>query len=151
MDKIVQVKQYIAAPVIEEILYRGFILNFFLNSEKYTTKQSILISPLFFSLSHLHHIIKARNEDSKIFQREVGRRIFQVWFTWIFGAYAGFIYVSSGKHLIAPILLHSYCNIIQVPSIGIWFREETEPILRKIIGGGYLIGIAIFYFISIQL
>mmetsp|Transcript_17462 Transcript_17462/g.17218 ORF Transcript_17462/g.17218 Transcript_17462/m.17218 type:complete len:196 (+) Transcript_17462:82-669(+) len=107
-ENMVKFKFYISAPAVEEICYRGIILNLFLNSGDYTVTQSILISPLFFSVSHLHHIIKAMNEDSDILKREIAQRIFQAGFTWLFGVYSGFIYISSGGYLLAPIILHSY-------------------------------------------
>ena len=145
-SKIIQLKHFVIAPIVEEIIYRGIVLNLFLENTTLSPTVCVLFTPLFFALSHLHHLYKARHEEESIFQRELQTRLFQASFTTLFGMYSGMIYLKADRNLLAPIILHSYCNIIQVPRLGICFDSHTDPILRNLIGGSYLTGIVLFIF-----
>ena len=141
LSKIMQLKCYIVAPILEELVYRGLILNLC----TFGDTAAVLFTPIYFSASHLHHLYKVRNEEKDVFQREIFKRLFQFAFTWLFGVYAGFVYIKSGRYILAPIILHCYWNIIQVPNLGAWFDRDVEQVVRVIISAGYISGIVGFF------
>jgi len=73
----------------------------------YSYKAAILMSPLFFSMSHMHHAYK---------DQSIAATLFQACFTYVFGVYSGFIFKLSHS-LLASTVLHSYCNIMGFPSL----------------------------------
>ena len=141
LSGIMQLKQYIVAPILEEIVYRGIILNLC----TFGDTAAVLFTPIYFSASHLHHLLKARNKEKEEFRREIFVRLFQFSFTWLFGIYAGFVYIKAGRNIIAPILLHSYWNIIQIPHLKTWFDIDVEQAVRTIVSIGYIAGIVGFF------
>ena len=115
VSDMLKLKMYIVAPIVEEVVYRGMILNILLDTDvntgefKASHPRLIIIShSLFFSISHLHHIFKRWNAEDDEFKAEIARRAFQMVFTTIFGIYSGYVYWAAGFNIIAPITLHMY-------------------------------------------
>jgi hypothetical protein len=96
----------IAAPVIEELLFRGFLQNYF---KRYLgTKAAILITSLCFALFHLAPSQGLGNISLVI-------SLFS------FACFLGFVYERQ-KSLFASIGLHMFFNLVS--SIRILFLEE---------------------------
>jgi len=79
----------IITPIIEEILYRGIIFNFFL--KKYSVLISITLSSLIFAIIHL--------------------KFFGIGYLFLYGLLFGFAYYKT-KSLFTPILLHFLINLM---------------------------------------
>ncbi|CAJ0957125.1 unnamed protein product, partial [Mesorhabditis belari] len=104
-------RDVIVAPVTEEIAFRGCAAA--LMSTCLSPVQTIFIAPLSFSLSHLHHIGDDLRKGAPL-KVALMKRIFQSGYTYIFGAYATFLFLRTG-HLVAPIITHSLCNNLGLP------------------------------------
>lgn len=81
----------IITPIIEEILYRGIILNLFL--KKYSVKISLIVSSLIFAFIHL--------------------RFIGIGYLFLYGLLFGFAYYKT-KSLFTSILLHFIINLMAV-------------------------------------
>ena len=53
---VMTVKNLFWAPVFEEFIYRSCLINFFIESGKFTPTKCVLITPLFFAISHLAQV-----------------------------------------------------------------------------------------------
>ena len=119
--------------MFEEFIYRACLINFFIETGRYTPKVIVLVTPLFFAISHVHHVIHQQRAQNKLkaalgdkekithLQEEISLQkailiaLFKVTYTEIFGIYAGFVYVNTGS-LWPAIALHSYCNLLGFPT-----------------------------------
>lgn len=79
----------IITPILEEILYRGIILNLFL--KKYSLKISLIVSSLIFAFFHL--------------------RFIGIGYLFLYGLLFGFAYIKT-KSLLTPILIHVLINFM---------------------------------------
>ena len=52
------VKNLFWAPLYEEFIYRACLINVFIETGKYTPTYCVLLTPLFFAISHLHHVFE---------------------------------------------------------------------------------------------
>ncbi|MBT3209013.1 MAG: CPBP family intramembrane metalloprotease [Bacteroidetes bacterium] len=103
----------IAAPVLEELIFRGIILDGLL--KKYSPVKSIIISSLLFGIVHLNP--------------------WQFLGAFIFGIFSGWIYYRTNK-LILTIIMHFANNFLAFVAI-YFFDEETmmDKSLTEIYGG----------------
>lgn len=100
----------IVAPVTEEYLFRGILLSALLPS--WSRFHAILISSLMFGLMHTHYFLfKVLTGVGPYDPGEASRVLFQCCYTTIFAFYNAYVYLASG-HLISPILVHVFCNIV---------------------------------------
>ncbi|KAK9921231.1 hypothetical protein M0R45_029750 [Rubus argutus] len=106
-------RNYVVAPVTEELVFRACMVPLLLcgGFQKYTV---IFLCPIFFSLSHLSHLmdvyIKQKNNwirASKVIGLQLG-------YTVVFGSYASFLFIQTG-HFLAPVVAHVFCNIMGLP------------------------------------
>jgi hypothetical protein len=79
----------IITPIVEEIVYRGFLFNLLL--KKYSVKIAFIASSLIFALIHL--------------------RFAGIGFLFLYGLFLGYAYFKT-KSLIAPILAHFTINFL---------------------------------------
>ncbi|KAF7634464.1 Ribulose-phosphate 3-epimerase [Meloidogyne graminicola] len=79
-----------------------------------------------FSCSHVHHIIDDRKRGISL-ANAFASRGFQMCYTYLFGLYATHIFFQTGN-IIAPIICHSICNNLGVPSIDEVELFETKRI-----------------------
>lgn len=113
-------RMYIVAPLTEELVFRACMIPLLLcgGFKPYTV---ILLSPVFFSLAHLNHLLEFyMQQDSSLLKAcmVVG---FQLGYTVIFGSYASFLFVRTG-HLTAPLVSHMFCNFMGLP---VFFSRKT--------------------------
>jgi len=94
----------IAAPIIEELVFRGFIQTYF--KQKWGFKWALILSSLFFALFHI-----APSQGIGNFPLIVS--------LFTLALFLGFLYERQGS-LIAPIALHMTFNSISVIRILLW-------------------------------
>lgn len=140
------------APFLEEIYYRALFTNILLggssslqNNPEYSPSSLIFVSAAVFSVSHAHPVF------AKVFGLSdmpplttILVTLFQMLFTFVFGLYAGTIYIKTGSW-VAAFALHSMCNLLGVPRI----HEEAEQFRNsKVIALAlYFFGVLSFFWI----
>ena len=109
-------RNYVVAPISEEIIFRGIIIEMIRPCLSNTAL--ILVSSLLFSVCHLHHyLFQSMNgmgngpQDNKIL---LTNSICQMCFTFLFALYASSLYLKT-NYILSPIVLHSMCNIFGFP------------------------------------
>ncbi|KAK6011605.1 CAAX amino terminal protease family protein, partial [Ostertagia ostertagi] len=98
-------------PVTEEITFRCCCVS--LLKGCVSPSMAIIVGPLPFACSHLHHIGDDRRRGFTPSQA-IARRGFQLVYTYLFGAYATYLFLKSG-HAFAPIVTHAVCNCLGLP------------------------------------
>eukprot|EP00850_Spirogloea_muscicola_P016319 SM000131S26749 [mRNA] locus=s131:349773:351069:+ [translate_table: standard] len=82
------------------------------------TAAAVLASPIFFAPAHLHHfwdLVQYRGEEPR---RAAAILTQQLAVTTLFGWYAAFLFLRTGKHashVAAPVTAHVFCNIMGPP------------------------------------
>ncbi|KAK0542439.1 CAAX prenyl protease [Tilletia horrida] len=109
-------RNYLVGPLTEEIVFRACILNLHHASGSSNTVK-IFVTPLYFGV------------------------VFQFGYTTLFGWYADFVFLRTNS-ILAPIICHSFCNMMGLPDIA--SALEEHPKRRTAIIGAYLLGIATF-------
>lgn len=104
-------REEVYGPILEEIIYRGFLLVILENSG-YNLFVSIFISSFLFGISHLRHLWE-EYDDVKVSTNQI---LVQVGFTTFFALY-NCIYFCITNNLIACILVHSSCNLFGLPNL----------------------------------
>ncbi|CAD6884878.1 unnamed protein product [Tilletia controversa] len=142
-DNIWALRNYILAPLTEELVFRACILNFH-HASGASKSTLIFATPLYFGVAHLHHAWEAYVKGGRTKQalvRGVLQSFFQFAFTSVFGWYANFVFLRTNS-IIAPIICHSFCNMMGFPNpVG---AIERHPKHKAAIVGSYLVGIATF-------
>ena len=105
-DYLLAFRELIFAPIIEELIYRSFLICF---ASEITDNSfnKMFISSFLFGISHLRHIYDGRPANSVYFQ---------VGFTTIFGLYANYALYLTGS-IYSSIILHFYCNLVGLPRL----------------------------------
>lgn len=143
----VKLKTLIFAPVLEEFMYRGIIFGLYRDSGVFAShpKLCLTLLPLYFAIAHAHILFKNRNQPD--FKQQALIKLFQVFYTQVFGFYSAWIYTHTGS-LWSAIVLHSQCNFFGFPNFGVVFDWKTYLPKRIIIGMVYLLGIICFFAIK---
>ncbi|KAJ1360888.1 hypothetical protein KIN20_019988 [Parelaphostrongylus tenuis] len=105
------IRDAIVAPLTEEIAFRCCCAS--LLSDCLAPTMTIIVSPLFFALSHFHHVVDDTRQGVTL-SLSIIMRAFQFTYTYLFGAYATYLFLSTG-HALAPIVTHSMCNSLGLP------------------------------------
>ncbi|PAV79060.1 hypothetical protein WR25_15743 [Diploscapter pachys] len=113
-SQITWIRDAIVAPATEEITFRGCAATL-MASALQSQWLAILLSPLAFSVSHFHHIGDDQRKGATLNQA-IAKRVFQMLYTYLFGAYATYLHQSTG-HILAPIVTHSLCNSLGIPMV----------------------------------
>jgi prenyl protein peptidase len=96
-------------------VFRGLLISIHI-ADGYSTLNSILITPCYFGLAHLHHAwdcLRLKKMDTRLILLNAG---FQFLYTTLFGWYAALIFAKTGL-LLPAIVAHSLCNYFGLPSI----------------------------------
>ena len=109
----VRVRNWLAAPLLEEFLFRGCLLSFLLSSGV-RPAPAIALSPLLFAACHLHHWRELVHFQGCAPRAAVSILAFQLGYTTLFGWLAAFLFVRS-RHLAAAVLPHALCNVVGPP------------------------------------
>lgn len=134
-------RTFIVAPLTEELVFRACMIPLLLcgGFKPYTV---ILLSPVFFSLAHLNHLLEFyMQQNSSLLQASmvVG---FQLGYTVIFGSYASFLFVRTG-HIAAPLVSHMFCNFMGLPA---FFSRRTGMVSL-----GFILGAVGFVYLLFPL
>lgn len=134
-------RNQIVAPFSEEFTFRACMIPILLGY--YTPNQAVLISPLFFGVAHLHHMIERIRQGQSVMTSFLVS-LFQFTYTTVFGMYSALLFVKTG-HFAAPFLVHSYCNFMGFPDVTEVFN--FEPKKRLLVSLTFVAGVVLFYFL----
>lgn len=112
-NNIFWLRNALMAPITEELSFRACsatLLRICIGEFAAT-----FVAPISFSLSHLHHIFEDQKQGIPMEDAFLTRG-FQMLYTYFFGIYVTHIFFQTG-HIIAPILCHSICNLLEIPVI----------------------------------
>ncbi|XP_020523022.1 CAAX prenyl protease 2 isoform X3 [Amborella trichopoda] len=133
-------RNYVVAPLTEELVFRACMIPLLLcgGFSKYTI---VFLSPIFFSLAHVNHLLELYYDQRISFSRAVMSVGLQLGYTVIFGYYASFLFIRTG-HLAAPIAAHVFCNVMGLPLISSTRGKGKEH--NRINGGMHVSKISSF-------
>ena len=94
-------KAIVAAPFLEEIVYRGLIFNI---CQATLENWSMWILPLYFGLAHAHSFLKTMARSNGSFGIELAKLLVKTAYTTLFGAYSGWIFLRSKERIPGGIL-----------------------------------------------
>lgn len=141
--KDVMLRNYIIAPIAEEIVFRSCIVPLFL--PHLGANKSILITPLFFGIAHVHHMLEhlrmKTTLNSQIILDVILNTVVQTTYTSIFGMFSAYLFIRTG-HVISPIIAHVLCNMLGLPEV--WMINQHK--YRIIVGITYFSGLALFIY-----
>ena len=98
-----------------------------------------LISSIYFSLAHAHHLYEHVKQEGIPLARALPAVLAQVVMTFVFGMYSCYVYLSTGG-LLNAVALHTYCNYLGPPNLS--FRGEPY---ERTVGLAYIVGLALFW------
>ncbi|XP_047337052.1 CAAX prenyl protease 2-like [Impatiens glandulifera] len=107
-------RNYIVAPLTEELVYRACMVPLLLCAG-FGTYNVIFFCPIFFSLAHLNHFLEFYMQHQSL-ARAFTIVGLQLCYTVVFGSYASFLFIRTG-HFIAPLIAHVFCNIMGLPTL----------------------------------
>lgn len=135
---LIWIRNHIVAPLSEEFTYRACMMPVLLL--KFSTSTAIMITPLFFGVAHLHHMVeRIRTGIDK--RTAIIISSFQFVYTTIFGIYSAYLFVRTG-HFMAPFIAHAFCNHMGFPDINDLVSQPNPQ--RKIFYGLYITGLVTF-------
>ncbi|KAH7885150.1 CAAX protease self-immunity-domain-containing protein [Phlebopus sp. FC_14] len=148
------IKNYIIAPITEEIVFRACVLTGY-HLARASMIRMIFLSPLVFGAAHIHHAWDTYNRYGRspaALKRAVVGTIFQFTYTSIFGFYCSYLFLRTGS-IFPPIVAHMFCNIMGVPQPSYEIRQRPDRklgvfhFIRSSIVIAYLAGIIGFVFL----
>lgn len=144
LTELITFRNLVAAPVIEEVVFRG-CMTLILKASFYnfTMSQIILFGSLPFGISHLHHFLehlKSGLSPKKALQRV----LFQLLYTTVFGSLVFFIFLRT-EQLLSIISIHMFCNFMEVPSTEFNNKRSINYKYKQVIKISYFLGIAGFF------
>ncbi|KAG5420088.1 RCE1 [Candida metapsilosis] len=125
-------RDYVFAPVTEELIYRGLILLVVTN----TCPDFIKYTPYLFGIAHFHHALQLYKKHSLAMSSIVVSTLFQFTYTSIFGYLANWIYLKTDFNLFCPIIIHSFCNFYGFPTL----RMESDKLVVHLVYYALVIG-----------
>lgn len=139
------IRNYIMAPITEEIVFRGCVLAVYHMSGA-STKRMIFLGPLSFGLAHAHHAWDTYNRygrTASAAKRAIITSLFQLSYTTIFGFHCSYLFLRTGS-IYPPISAHVFCNIMGLPEIA--WELRRYPHRRAAILLAYILGVAGFVY-----
>lgn len=135
MKELVWIRNYVMAPISEEFTFRACMLSLIIHCT--TPINAVFLCPVFFGAAHLHHMREQIKFGVK-WTIAVATSLFQFAYTSIFGAYSAYLFLRTG-HIIAPILVHTFCNHMGFPDFGT--LQVMQPLQRKVSIVCFLVGV----------
>lgn len=112
-------RNFIIAPITEEICFRAFMIPFLFSSycmtNGYSSIHVAFICPLFFGVAHIHHLIDKLQRGKPLVEGLLETTI-QFIYTTIFGYIATYFFLRTGN-VISPIISHCFCNSMGLPHL----------------------------------
>eukprot|EP00656_Telonema_subtile_P014197 TRINITY_DN17244_c0_g1_i2.p1 TRINITY_DN17244_c0_g1~~TRINITY_DN17244_c0_g1_i2.p1 ORF type:complete len:230 (-),score=31.28 TRINITY_DN17244_c0_g1_i2:307-996(-) len=124
-DALLAFRNYVIAPFSEEFVFRSCMCPLLLASGLSHTA-TVLVCPLFFSVAHVHHVLRGVPWPAILIQAT---------YTCIFGWYAALLFLRTG-HFLAPLLAHSFCNVMEFPPFGEIPRRSDKHLCVFLYLGG---------------
>ena len=113
LPRAVMLRNWVAAPLVEEFIFRACLISFLLASGVSPTR-CIWLSPLLFAASHLHQLYDMVRYQGTAPAAAARALAFQLSYTTLFGWLAAFFFVRT-RHLAAAVLPHAFCNLLGPP------------------------------------
>lgn len=111
IQNILWIRNHIIAPLSEEFTFRACMMPLLLHSFETTT--AIWLTPLFFGLAHLHHIVERHRDGMALSVIAIVSGV-QFAYTSVFGIYSAYLFTRTG-HFVAPLIAHAFCNHMGFP------------------------------------
>ncbi|KAL6075456.1 CAAX prenyl protease [Balamuthia mandrillaris] len=108
-------RNYIVGPFTEEWVFRSCMCPLLICGG-FHWSTTIFLSPFFFGVAHLHHIIQHLHKTGEDLHNAWMEVLFQLFYTTVFGCYSAFLFLRTG-HIIAPFLAHAFCNFMGFPQV----------------------------------
>jgi prenyl protein peptidase len=140
-------RNYIISPFTEEFVFRSCMLPLVLPT--LFVHKTIYITPLFFGIAHLHHMIEGILTTNVPFKFILLQNLFQFSYTYLFGLYSSFLFLRTGNFL-ASFLNHSFCNFMGFPNINELINDFNGR-MRLFITFSYFFGLFMFWYLLISL
>uniref|UniRef100_A0A914WS29 CAAX prenyl protease 2 n=1 Tax=Plectus sambesii TaxID=2011161 RepID=A0A914WS29_9BILA len=104
------IRNSIVAPITEEIAFRSCSAALVLQC--FDWKSTVFIAPLFFSLSHFHHVLD-QTKQGALMKHAILGCAFQAVYTYLFGIYATFLFLRTGLTLFHVLARISHFDRLQ--------------------------------------
>jgi prenyl protein peptidase len=134
-------RNYIISPFTEEFVFRSCMIPLLIPHLGFV--KTVLITPLFFGMAHLHHIIEGYCLNQQSFKMLCIQHLFQFTYTYIFGAYSSYLFIRTGSFF-SSFFSHAFCNLMGFPN----FHEmyyEFGGLHRIVLLVSYVIGLISFF------
>mmetsp|Transcript_1651 Transcript_1651/g.4093 ORF Transcript_1651/g.4093 Transcript_1651/m.4093 type:complete len:297 (-) Transcript_1651:792-1682(-) len=121
------------APLCEEWVFRACMAPL-LRLQGYSELATVFITPLFFSVAHLHHLHDLITYQGFPLAQALLTVLFQSLYTAIFGWYATWLFLRS-QSVTSVFVVHAFCN---------WMGLPNFPLMAKLWGlPAFLISLAV--------
>ena len=107
-------RNYVIAPLTEEIVFRGCMVPALL-AAGFSVTRTCLIAPLFFGVAHAHHAMVQLMKGHRVLSVCL-TTFFQFAYTSLFGSYASYAFIRTGS-VTAVAVAHAYCNWMGLPNL----------------------------------
>lgn len=134
-------RNHVMAPLTEELTFRSCMLPILIPC--FGVKGSMLLSPLFFGIGHLHHMMEMLKLGVTLKDAMINSA-FQFGYTTIFGIYSSFLFIRTGNFL-APLVAHALCNHMGFPNFAEIF--VYRPLYRTLLCITYVAGLVSWYYL----
>ena len=135
------IRNFIVAPLTEEIIFRGCMVPALLGSGMSILRVA-LIAPLFFGVAHLHHAVIKLSKGERMLPVLL-MTLFQLAYTSLFGSYVAYAFIRTGS-VAAVTISHAYCNWMGLPDFS--FMQVRHPMhsYRYVLLAAYMTGALTF-------
>ena len=125
---LIKARNLVLAPVCEEFIFRGCVISLLL-AASLPYSACLLLSPLLFGLSHLHHLVGLMRAKGMPVPQAVAAVSFQLVHTTLFGTFAAYVYLCTGS-VVACMLCHAFCNLMEFPDLG-WIGDTRHTAHKR--------------------
>jgi len=123
LDPFQSLRNLVVGPITEELVFRGCMYPLLI-SAGVSFPKIVFLSPIAFGVAHLHHAYERVRQGVPVVSALLAV-VFQLFYTSLFGAYAGFILLRTGS-LYAAILCHMFCNYMGLPDLSFLMKGSSE-------------------------
>ena len=135
-------RNYLISPFTEEFVFRSCMLPLLVPKLRLTT--SIFVTPLFFGLAHLHHIIEGLKTNTGSFSHLLVQHLFQFSYTYVFGVYSSYLFLRTGCFF-TSFVCHSFCNLMGFPHLDELVNGHLSRDGKLAVAACYFVGFTLFF------
>lgn len=140
-------RNVLVGPFTEEFVFRSCMLPLLVANLDY--KYCIFITPLFFGLAHLHHMLESYKVNNMPLKHLIMQHLFQFAYTYIFGVYSSYLFIRTGNFF-ASFVSHAFCNVMGFPNIG-ELMHDFDRRTRNLLVFMYVLGLVLFIVLLLPL